>query len=662
MALALVIFWVFTYLVNLSIYPFGGDSSEVATSMSTWGLSHPPGYPLQNFLGNILVKAIPYFNTYQKTAFFSALFILLTAIILTFILSLFIKRRLFILLSVIYFITLFPVWLYGVVPEVFSLALFIISGQIYFLLKFEKTRQFRFFYLFLLFIGLGVSHHHVFILFIPGYLYILFKKIKIKLNANIFLKSVIIGLLGFLPYLYAPIVSFLNTPMDMENAKTIDGFIRLILRSSYGTFTAYSGAAPDIANQLINMLSVLVLIIKDVKPLGLIIIIFGLVYLYKKIRYLFIFFVINTLCLLYFYFISNFNLSGSFSMGTFERFFVFLYLNLVMIFSFGIAYIHQILVDNLGKWTNKNFIKALVLTGLYSLISILIVNSLLTNQTIIKSIVKNKIFQNYSDNLLNGLPKNSYLFLNSDHGIFLVQADQLIDRKRTDVVRIPSLIERDYVLAKFKKNNPRVVIPSIDNLSTMPEINYPEKNYFYSDKPISNGVWTPNGLTWRYFPDLKQYKLHEKEVIDSNIAYWTKDYSLSPLSRSEKSIFFLDHIYEIYATLMSYSIDFLLSYGKITEVKNILEGFYPSLGNQYSYQTAYLNFSTLEKKCTNQTDEIFNKLISRTIRRNSDYKYLIGYVKLCNKDDTQLIKKLEKEMTNQTSTNSQNKETEKITQ
>ncbi|MEK7522748.1 MAG: DUF2723 domain-containing protein, partial [Patescibacteria group bacterium] len=264
----LVIFWTFTYLLNLSAYPFGGDSSEIATSMATWGLSHPPGYPLQNLLGNIFVKITPFFNVYQKTAFFSAIFTLFTMVVLTLILSLFIKRKQFILLSSIYFLTLFPIWLYGVVPEVFSLSLLIVSSQIYLISKFEKTKQFRYFYLFLFFIGLGVCQHHVFIMFIPGYLYILFRKIKIKLNLNIFLKSAVLIFLGFLPYLYAPIVSYLNTPLDIENAKSIDGFIRLILRSSYGTFTAYSGATPNIANQLINMLSTFVFIIKDIKPLG----------------------------------------------------------------------------------------------------------------------------------------------------------------------------------------------------------------------------------------------------------------------------------------------------------------------------------------------------------------------------------------------------------
>ncbi|MEK9169763.1 MAG: DUF2723 domain-containing protein, partial [Patescibacteria group bacterium] len=375
----LLIFWTFTYLLNISAYPFGGDSSEIATSMVTWGLSHPPGYPLQNLLGNIFVKITPFFNVYQKTAFFSAFFTLFTAIILTLILSLFIKRKQFILLSSIYFLTLFPVWLYGVVPEVFSLSLFIVSSQIYLISKFEKTKQFRYFYLFLFFIGLGVCQHHIFIMFIPGYLYILFRKIKIKLNLNIFLKSAIFVFLGFLPYLYAPIVSFLNTPMDIENAKSIDGFIRLILRSSYGTFTAYSGATPNIANQLINMLSTFVFIIKDIKPLGLIIVIFGLVYLYKKIRHLFIFFTISILGLLYFYFISNFNLSGSFSMGTFERFLVFLYLILIMIFAFGTAYIYEILVINIKKLTDKNFIRTSVLVSFYFLILILIINSLLTS-------------------------------------------------------------------------------------------------------------------------------------------------------------------------------------------------------------------------------------------------------------------------------------------
>jgi hypothetical protein len=333
--------------------------------------------------------------------------------------------------------TLFPIWLYGVVPEVFALSLFIILCQIYFLLKFDKTRLTKYFNLFALFIGLGVCQHHVFILFVPGYLYILFKKIKMKFNFKKIFESSIFALTGFLFYLYAPIVSFFNTPMDMENGKTIDGFFRLILRSSYGTFTAYTGAKPNIANQLLNIMSTLIFIIKDMKPLGLIIIIFGLIYLYKKIRYLFVFFAITIISLFYFYFIMNFNLSSSFSMGTYERFLVFIYLIFSIIFAFGSLYIYEVMMFNIKKITKKNFVKILAVIVFYFLFFVLIINSLLTSKAIIKTVVKNTVFRNYGYNILDSLPKNSYLFLNSDHSLFLVQAAQLVDKKRQDVGRIP---------------------------------------------------------------------------------------------------------------------------------------------------------------------------------------------------------------------------------
>lgn len=633
------IFWILTYLFNLSIFPFGGDSSELATSMSTWGLSHPPGYPLQNFLGNIFVKVIPFANIYQKTAFFSSFFILLTAILITSILSLFIKQGRFKILSSIYFFSLFPIWLYGIVPEVFGLALFIITSQIYLLLKFKKTNQYRFFYLFLLFIGLGISHHHIFILFIPGYLYILFKKIKIKINLKILIKSILCGLIGFSFYLYAPIVSFFNTPMDMENAKNINGFIRLLLRSSYGTFTAYTGATPNLANQSVNMFTTLIFLIKDIKPLGLIFIFLGFIYLFKKIRYLFIFFIIDIFCFLYFYFITNFNLLGSFSMGTFERFLVFLYLILVMVFAFGINYAHEILTILSKKLTYKIFIRKLVIIVLYILILTLITSNILINIPIIKSISKNKVFLNYGYNILDSLPLNSYLFLNSDHGIFLVQAAQLINKKRLDVIRIPSLIGRDYVFNKFKKSNPKLLFPSSDNLQKIIEINYPKKNYFFSDKPISDGVWTPNGLTWRYFPNIKEYELHQKEMVKLNIKYWTKSYFLSALSSDEKSLFFLDNIYEIYANQMSYAVDFLLLNGKPNEVENILTRHYLSLKNYYSYQTSYLNYNLREKKCSKNLEEVFNNFSRQQIRKESDRVYIAEFIKLCKKNDPQLLKK-----------------------
>ncbi len=639
--IGLLSFWILTYLFNLSLYPFGGDSSEVATSMVTWGLSHPPGYPFQNLIGNIFIRIIPFFNIYQKTAFISAICTLLTSIVIINILFLFIRRRQFILLSAILFLTLFPVWLYGIVPEVFSLALLIISLQIFFLLKFYLTKNYKYFYLFLLFIGLGAAHHHIFVLFIPGYLYILFKKIKVKLNLSLISKSLLFCLIGFLPYLYAPIVSFQNTPMDMENAKTIDGFLRLLLRSSYGTFTAFPGASPNIINQLLNMLSIFIFIIKDFKPLGLIIISFGLIYLFRKIRYLFIFFVINIMCLLYFYFITNFNLSGSFSMGTFERFFVFLYLLLVIIFSFGCLYIYEILLNNIKKITNKKLIKVIAVISFYFLIIIYIAISLLNNYAVIKTIVKNKIFQNYSFNILNSLPKNSYLFLNSDHGIFLVKAAQLIDKKRVDVVTVPSLISRDYVKKKFKEENPNIIIPSNEMLSKIPEINYPKKNYFYSDKPISKGVWAPTGLIWRYFPTEEEYKKYKNEIISFNIRLWLNSYSLEPLSRDEKSIFFFDQIYENYANQLAYAIHFFIIENHAMEAEKIAGKYYQSLKHKYNFKLAYIYLHTVLNLCTDKDDQIFSTLINGDIANLNDYKYLIKYADLCKKNDSRSIKLLE---------------------
>ena len=75
-------------------------------------------------------------------------------------------------------------------------------------------------------------------------------------------------------------------------------------------------------------------------------------------------------------------------MGTFERFLLFLYLILVMIFAFGTAYIYEILVINIKKLTDKNLIRTSILVSFYFLILILIINSLLTSQTIIKVVVQ----------------------------------------------------------------------------------------------------------------------------------------------------------------------------------------------------------------------------------------------------------------------------------
>ncbi|MEK7522120.1 MAG: hypothetical protein AAB569_00925, partial [Patescibacteria group bacterium] len=69
-----------------------------------------------------------------------------------------------------------------------------------------------------------------------------------------------------------------------------------------------------------------------------------------------------------------------------------------------------------------------------------------------------------------------------------------------------------------------------------------------------------------------------------------------------------------------------------------LERFLSSLNSQYSYQISYLNFYTIEKKCTKNTEEIFSKLSNRPIRKISDNNYLTRYTELCHPNQYQFTK------------------------
>ena len=115
--------------------------------------------------------------------------------------------------------------------------------------------------------------------------------------------------------------------------------------------SAYFGSIPNLVNQLTTLLSSLILIIGEFKPLGVFLIIFGIFNLTKKNRFLFNYLLITFFLYLIFLYLTNFNLSYSFSLATFERYLIGLYLILLIFFAFGIDYFYQ-LISNKRK-TNK---------------------------------------------------------------------------------------------------------------------------------------------------------------------------------------------------------------------------------------------------------------------------------------------------------------------
>lgn len=635
----LLFFWLFFYFKNLSNTPFGGDSSELVSAMVSWGIAHPPGYPFLMVLGNVFVRFFPLLNVYEKLSLLSAIFVFFTAIIIFLILNRLINNFLISSFASFFYLTLFPVWLYGLVPEVFALANFLIISQIYFLLKLyldQKSKSKLYLVLFSFLIGLSIAHHHLFIIFLPSYFYLINKN---KLLKDFFLQNkikVFLGvILGASFYLYPPIVSFLGTELDIENAKTLTGFLRLITRASYGTFTAYVGSGGNFFNRLFDSLSILIFLLHDFKPLALIFIILGGWYFLKKRqKTLFNFFLIQVVGLILFFFYTNFALGGSFGVATYERFLTFFYLPLTIFFAFGLI-IAFIKIDQLiKKFSEKKIILFLPKLILLLLISILFFNNLIKNKTILKTLKNNQKFSSLGKDILKTLPKNSLFLGQSDHSYFLTEHQQIVNKFRQDVLIVPLIIERNYIRQRLKKKMPKILFPKKITLKNFLEENYQQGIESFSDRPMNFGFWAPYGILWKYYPKIEEYQKEKEKIIEINKKLW-RSYQIPKIVGLEKNILFLNEIKEQYFRQHWAYINFLAVSNEPLIARKEADLYLKDFQNNFKYLISYINLKVVLLECDQKTKNLVKKALQYEINDSTDYLPILNYFKYCERNNNQ---------------------------
>lgn len=639
--ITIILVWTFLYRPNLSRYAFGGDSSELVTAMTSWGIAHPPGYPLLMLLGNIFVRIFPYLNLYGKLSLLSALFTLGTSITLFLLLNRLFSNFLVSLIGALFYFTLFPVWLYGIVPEVFALANFLVIWQIYllFALYFEKNKnpnKASYLFLFFLSIGLSISHHHLFVLFLPSYYYLIKKRKQLKL---FFIKNKLVAilglLLGFSFYIYVPLVSYLETQLDIENAKTPAGFFRLITRSSYGVFKAYAGSGGYFSNRILDVFSTFIFLIIDFKPLGIFFVVLGIIYFFKRHQKVLLnFFLINALFLILFYFYTNFFLTTSFSLATYERFLTFFYLILTVFLAAGMLNFWLTSNQIISRYTNKRLIKALGKIITVILVGSLFFQNVAKGNPPLTALKQTKDFKNLGEDILNTLPKNSLLLPQTDHSFFLPQHLMVVNNLRRDVTIIPLIIkERDYLKKRAKKQNPQIFLPEKQEnfWKEFLEKNHQRKIFIFSDKPSEEGLWVPYGLLWKYYPDVKQFKKERNKIININVALWHQ-YRFPSINRFKKDILFLNAVNNQYRRQFWAYINFLSVSDKPLLARQEADLHFDKIKDDFKLLISYLNLKLVLLECDQKSKFVAERARKYKIADSTDYLPLINYYKYCQKD------------------------------
>jgi hypothetical protein len=161
-------------LALFSIFWFGrshsfgaGDSAQHVLCALTWGVPHPPGYPLQTALGWLWSRL--WSDPGAAVNGLSGLFAAAAGAVLFLLLRKNGCRRAAALTAAA-FMALSPLfWYYSLVAEVRALNDLLALSAAYFAIEWSKNGRIRSLYLFAAVFGLGASHHPTFVLLVPAF-------------------------------------------------------------------------------------------------------------------------------------------------------------------------------------------------------------------------------------------------------------------------------------------------------------------------------------------------------------------------------------------------------------------------------------------------------------------------------------------------------------
>ncbi|MEI7904542.1 MAG: DUF2723 domain-containing protein, partial [Candidatus Firestonebacteria bacterium] len=243
---------VYIFTACPTIYP--GDSGEIVTAAYFLGIPHPPGYPLYMLLGKLftfLPAGTIAFRVNLLAAFFGGLGAFLLYLVLRATgKKYFTDNYLLAAAASLVFAFSLTYWQQCTQAKggIYTLNIFLLLVIFLLLLK-EGSLL-----LLAVITGLALANHNTTApLALAVYLYMLYtagKKKESGIGQKVLLFPIAAGLTAFLIYLYLPIRSLANPPMDWGNPETAGNFFKHIFREQYGTVAGTERSLPLFFRQL----------------------------------------------------------------------------------------------------------------------------------------------------------------------------------------------------------------------------------------------------------------------------------------------------------------------------------------------------------------------------------------------------------------------------
>lgn len=520
--------WI-VYLVFQSTSIYGGDSGELVAASFTGGIAHPPGYPLYMLLGN-LIGRIPWGNVAWRFGLLSSLPTALSLIFLGKTATLLTKRTVIGSLAIVTAAFLYPNWLYAIVPEVFGLYALFSSVLVYLAVRFLQTKNVRDFFWMSFIAGLSLTHQHmiaILLMVIGIACFSLSRKVWLSHRLRWWVAPVLF-VIGFLPYLYAPIVSVHNPVYDWEHPADPLGFIRLVTRASYGPFRASYTTGESMTDRLLGLATVFHFTREDFGWIGVAMIALGVSTVFVLLKPYYSLLLGYTGAIIAFFFYAGFPVHSDFSLGTLERFMIVLYQQFALLYAIGLFGAHGIISRAWKKFSFRRESMALLSLTIVGIAFLLPIRLLRMNYRRLWSVRSDRTMEHLADDLLRSVPENAIVSLDTDTAINAVSYAHYVLGKRRDIIFMSfPLLQYPIYRRQLKSRFPRLTIPESPpdsgetylanfirvNAAAFPII----AGRLITDIPEH---WVPQGLVMQYYPSQTDIP-DRNRVLEDNLALFS---------------------------------------------------------------------------------------------------------------------------------------------
>lgn len=626
--LFLLLSFIYLYFQSLSIY--GGDGGELVTAAYIAGIPHAPGFPLYTLLGYLIIRLVPFFTVAWRVGLLSSLLAVISRVVFFLLLYKLTKSRFYSLIAVLIYSFIYPVWLFSEIAEIVSLNVFFFIIILYLSISYFQTGKIILFDWLLIALGMALFHNYIIALLLPGITYLLSKKRRLATTSKQNIKILFLVSFGILPYLYAFLASARFPVLDAEHPNSFAGLLKLITRSSYGTFRLSKDVYFSINTAYNNILNLLNFILIDFKIIGVLIMVIGMIYLFKTNKNIFKFLIINLLLSFLFFAYASFPLNLNYHLGTFEKYLPLPYLYLTILIAFGGIGLETMSNNILG---NRRLRKISLIIISVSLIIFPLIIFRNNYQRIL--VLKNDFTaENLGRDILTSTPKNGILNLFDDTSYFNTLYVRYVLKERPDVklIKFDKLKNPNYQQL-IKIHYPEVYLPKVDLADELFLRNFLEENSKHF--PILNSAphalithtWLPNGLLWRYYPENKPLPKAE-ELIKDNLITWTRFHMPLSGSLAQYQSLLLSDVLRVYA-LGHQSFGMILDKNQeydlaINEFKAAINYWPKNLDNYINLTKLYIN----TKQCQKAENVLKNaqKIQAKNLKI---YKYFIDLYSRC---------------------------------